>query len=253
MIFSPANGLFNPFKSKYNVPEDIAKSVLKREQGRCIITGCADPDALTVAWLIPPLFVKHLYHVRGNREYTRYSEITKPGNAITLRKDLEDAFLDGAFGIDVDEDYRLVMFRDIGPAGHTLKGLNVKAYFRSPDVEAQRTGPEDIFLRAQLVNCIYVNFHGGDINAQWTPGMIREKEDELGLSPRSDFRRPRKNKRWEDELAQIVHELHYGRPFGDHDDNSDTEYDSEVYSDSERGGGGRNEGDSSSNESNLDK
>uniref|UniRef100_A0A8H8CK89 Uncharacterized protein n=1 Tax=Psilocybe cubensis TaxID=181762 RepID=A0A8H8CK89_PSICU len=166
------------------VPDDIQKEVLERDNGRCLISGTAGDDAITVVWAVPPPLPFAMRYVDGGGVYKSTTELYKSDNAFTLLKDLADAFLDGAFGVDVDDDYRIVVLKNFGPAAQPLIGPNIQAYFHHPSLKAQfKIGPKDIFLRAHFVNCLYINFQGGDIVTQYPKHIVEEREKLLGFYP----------------------------------------------------------------------
>ncbi|KAH9478930.1 hypothetical protein JR316_0009393 [Psilocybe cubensis] len=207
----------------FDVPDDVQKHVLQRDHGQCVVTGVSGDDVVSVVWAVPPPLIYAMKYVEGGRTYSAMGELYKSINAITLRKDLADAFLDGAFGIDVDDDYRVVVLRNFGPEAQSLIGTNIQAYFRQPGAKDRFEGPMDIFLRAHFANCLFVNFQGGDIVDQYPMHVVGERCNRLGLSL-GESRISRRSKLWNDELSQILYEHCYGRPFGPHPDNSDSEF-----------------------------
>lgn len=144
-----------------------------------------------------------------------------------IRKDLLDAFQGNAFGIDVDvsfssaseplqsltalplqDDYRIVILRDMGPVGKLLTGIDSQAFFRRPQFKAQFTGPDEYFLRQHFKFCLEVHFFGGDIRAVYPREVVYERIFELGIMGEkrlASFDDPR----WETELGRELLECYW--------------------------------------------
>ncbi|KAH9478924.1 hypothetical protein JR316_0009387 [Psilocybe cubensis] len=232
-----AEGALNKLTSDqirtFDVPGKIQEFVMERDHGRCVITGASQVDSVTVVWIIPPSFVDAIQYLKENDViYDEPEQITNQSNAITLHEDLKDAFFNNDFSVDVDDDYRVILFRDFGPAAQSLKGANIQAYFRRGDLKDQFSGPHDVFLRAHFVHCLFVNFLGGDIFFRYPWNVVEERIVDLGLDEEGR-RISRSHDLWKDDLSRILYERLYERPFGSHEDNSDTDPDSDQISETD--------------------
>uniref|UniRef100_A0A8H7XZJ2 Uncharacterized protein n=1 Tax=Psilocybe cubensis TaxID=181762 RepID=A0A8H7XZJ2_PSICU len=154
-----------------NIPNEVEKAVAERDQGYCIMSGACGQDKVAVTWIIPPAFLPIVSAVPGTG-FKHYADICIPSNALTMHRDLVDDFWDNAFGVDVEDNYRLVIFRDLGQAGKLLEGITTP-FYRSQG----RSGPDDIFFRIHFIQCLLTHFIGGDIKDQYTKDDIREWRD----------------------------------------------------------------------------
>jgi len=194
------------FLSWYHISSSLERSVTARDGGRCLITGSSSNDAeIGVSWIFPPAWAQWLTHPHYSEDP---SAISNPSNAMLMRKDLIAAFHDNAFGIDVDDGYRLVLFRDIGPAGELLTGSNSQAYFCRPGSKVQSTGPDNYFLREHFKHCLRVHLLHGDITDDYPQSVVMGAIKSLGLWNHEDEEVPFNDPRWNTELSKEILECH---------------------------------------------
>ncbi|KAF8892781.1 hypothetical protein CPB84DRAFT_1783516 [Gymnopilus junonius] len=150
---------------------DFEDSVLSRDGGRCSITG--NQQDVVVTWIYPPLCFLH----SGNVQYFNNPKaMCIPSNAMLISKDLVSAFLNNAFGIDVDDNYRIVVFSDIGS---TKESMPESAQGLLNFSGSQ--GPDDKFLRLHFRHCLNVHLIGGDIGNDYSAEDIVEAMKDDGL------------------------------------------------------------------------
>ncbi|KAH9478921.1 hypothetical protein JR316_0009384 [Psilocybe cubensis] len=205
----------------FELNDIIINSVMRRDHGQCMITGVTNAEVVTAAWLVPPPFVEVMKQLEYESEYKDPNQLYIPGNAITLQKDLADAFFENAIGIDVNDNYRVVLFRDIGPIGEPFKGAtNIRPYFKQPMNRDRFKGPDDIFLRAHFLHCLYVNLYGGDITRQYTREVVDRQMQILRLDGE---RRPLPHNHplWKKELSRVIYQYYYDSPYKSDDDAAD--------------------------------
>ncbi|KAH9478920.1 hypothetical protein JR316_0009383 [Psilocybe cubensis] len=177
------------------MPEEIERAVAERDKGHCVITGACGEHEVAITWLIPPAMIDALKDASQDpRKFNNYSEACVVSNAITLRKDLIEALNDNAFGVDVEDNYRIVLFYDLGDTGKFLQGLE-RPFFHRED----RQGPDDIFLIAHFLHCVKVHVIGGDVSDEYSLRDIEVWEDRLDDEDGAE---------WDDPLGAEVYEVH---------------------------------------------
>jgi len=149
---------------------DIINSVSKRDNGRCCVTSATDsvntPTCIT--WVLPPTWADACYPPQIVGTPSRTDSFKRMENAITLREDLLGPWSENMFSVDVDDDYRIIVFKDL-PEGLTLPS------HLSPDSPR----PSDYFLRSNFKWCIGVHFFGGDISEDYSVGDVQTLMSEL--------------------------------------------------------------------------
>ncbi|KAK0237481.1 hypothetical protein EDD85DRAFT_545371 [Armillaria nabsnona] len=153
----------------FDVVPNVAQAVMERDRHRCFITG-SDTNTELV-WIFTPYYARITYDVYLDI-YPTPDEFETASNAVYLHKELIPSFLDNAFSIDVDDNHRIVSFRDIGSAQSLLPthltGIN---------------GLDDYYLREHFRLSLKVNILDCDIRKQYPNGVILDMMGELGLSP----------------------------------------------------------------------
>ncbi|RDB26399.1 hypothetical protein Hypma_006228 [Hypsizygus marmoreus] len=185
--------------SVYNIPPGLLTSASLRDKS-CFITGSSSEiTELAVFWIVPPLwnFDTICSCVPEGDDHTSHIVALNVG---LMRKDLISAFHDNAFGIDVDDNYRVVVFRDFGPAMASLLPLGSSAHFRR--AQGRQPGPGDAFLREHFRKCLTVHLPRGDISDDYDIDEIQAACDELGLSERDDAVVPLSDERWHTVLGK---------------------------------------------------
>ncbi|PBK64092.1 hypothetical protein ARMSODRAFT_979466 [Armillaria solidipes] len=153
----------------FDVVPNVAQAVMERDRHRCFITGS---DANTeLVWIFTPYYAPIIYDVSLDICATTEEFETAP-NAAYLHKEIIPFFLDNAFSIDVDDNHRIVSFRDIGSAQSLL-----------PTHLTMINGPDDYYLREHFRLSLGVNVLDCDIRKQYPNGVILDMMGELGLDP----------------------------------------------------------------------
>jgi len=152
------------------LPPEIRDSVEARDSGRCCVTGVTGSAnaAVCITWVLPPASADDCYPPQNIGTPSRIGSFKQMENAITLRQDLLEPWSENMFGIDVDDDYRIIVFQDL-PAGLTLPS----------HLPPNSTRPSDEFLRLNLRWCIGVHFFGGDISEDYSVGDVQTLMSEL--------------------------------------------------------------------------
>ncbi|KAF9544386.1 hypothetical protein CPC08DRAFT_824047 [Agrocybe pediades] len=182
---------------KYNRYKDEELNFLRlvpsRDGCRCLITNLPLADAdVGISWIIPPAFTDQedyepLFHCQpeNSRIYA---------NCITMHKLLVTPFLRNAFGVEVVDDYNIVVFEDLGEAATEL--LN-KANFKATKLkEAVNKGgpnsPSADFLMGHFRHCLRSVFLGGEITMEedYSPSTcqyILRKANRVRKNPQDPF------------------------------------------------------------------
>ncbi|KAK0193113.1 hypothetical protein F5146DRAFT_1223119 [Armillaria mellea] len=197
----------------FDIVPNVAQAVMERDRHQCFITGS---DANTeLVWIFTPYYARivgHSFMHKGTRSYspmhtydvflgicTTPDEFETAPNVAYLHKELILFFLDNAFSIDVDDNHRIVSFRDIGSAQSLL-----------PTHLTVINGLGDYYLREHSRLSLKVNLLDCDIRKQYPNGAILDMMGELGLSPDDpgmEAMVPLSDPRWHDSvLGQAIWE-----------------------------------------------
>ncbi|KAK7045290.1 hypothetical protein R3P38DRAFT_2609712 [Favolaschia claudopus] len=186
---------------KSSIPTDIQHSVAIRDDARCVFTG--DQTDLTTVWVVPPIFGILTEDVSdGDWDPTPFK---CPANVFTMRSDLAQSFYLNLFGVDVDDQYRIVMFTPEGGLQELLP-----SHFK-PFGQSQYDQATDHFLRRHFRLCLNVQLCQGDIHEDFPGAEIFETSIELGISYYAngllnlEDLAPAEDPRWETELGQEIH------------------------------------------------
>ncbi|PBK62092.1 hypothetical protein ARMSODRAFT_1089366 [Armillaria solidipes] len=157
-----------------DVIPSVAQAVRRRDQYQCFVTGTASHNDTDLVWMFPPCFARLCRFPPLRDDYHPIPQFFETAsNAAFLHKDLIPFFHDNAFSVDVDDDYRVLIFRDIGPAEKLLPShLRV-----SPNEE-----PEDWFLREHFRISLKVCILEGDIDEDYPPPVVLRMMDDLGVN-----------------------------------------------------------------------
>ncbi|GBE85915.1 hypothetical protein SCP_0804390 [Sparassis crispa] len=163
------------------------QEVKVRDSERCIVTGTPSNEAsLVISWIYPPF----LASFDMEEDITQYLSVT---NALTMREDLAKGFEENEFGIDVDDNYRIVSFVPSAPS-YLLPHTHLDLSHFSPNVR-----PNEQYLRRHFIMCLVVNFLGGDISKQYEDIDPDEFWEERGVFDEDyDFNEPE----WHTELGR---------------------------------------------------
>ncbi|KAK0432444.1 hypothetical protein EV421DRAFT_2040692 [Armillaria borealis] len=157
-----------------DVIPSVAQAVRRRDQYRCFVTGTASHNDTDLVWMFPPCFARLCRFPPLRNDYHPIPQFFETAsNAAFLHKDLIPFFHENAFSVDVDDDYRVLIFRDIGPAEKLLPShLRV-----SPN-----EGPEDWFLREHFRISLKVCILEGDIDEDYPSSVVLRIMDDLWVN-----------------------------------------------------------------------
>ncbi|KAF8514145.1 hypothetical protein JB92DRAFT_3115792 [Gautieria morchelliformis] len=113
-----------------------------------------------------------------NEETCDYTPFLNASNACIMRRDLLSLFHANAFSIDVDDNFRIVVFRDMGSV--TVPSHIPKSH------DPACAGPDDRFLREHFRWSLLVNLFGGDISEEYDTDRVVAVMDQLGMLRGSD-------------------------------------------------------------------
>ncbi|KAJ7798514.1 hypothetical protein B0H14DRAFT_2906596 [Mycena olivaceomarginata] len=168
----------------YTFPPDLGRRVLARDAQRCRVTG--DTVNIMLTWIVPPPWGWTVANLWDPPEIApRLSDdglhplgmdstpFLVAANAITLRKDLKLHFYNHNFTVDADDNYRIVILRDMGEAQNLLP----THLPRHPEHD-----PNDVtFFRLHLRYSMNFMLLGGDIREKYPPHVILHEMDQLGV------------------------------------------------------------------------
>ncbi|KAG7444595.1 uncharacterized protein BT62DRAFT_1007598 [Guyanagaster necrorhizus] len=165
----------------FKVPSIIKDRVRQRDQNRCLFTGSQPQRAITVSWLVPPYCCEEVSippSVITERSGLYREDLTVPSNATVLHRDLVPYFLNNAFSVDIDDDYRIIIFREMGSIRQLLP-----THMPAPCAQDQQF---DMFLRAHFRSSLRVNILRGDIREEYDAGTIQRMMGQLGVGDDND-------------------------------------------------------------------
>ncbi|KAJ7440364.1 hypothetical protein FB451DRAFT_1300451 [Mycena latifolia] len=197
----------------YTFPPDLERRVLARDAQRCRVTG--DTVDIMLTWIVPPPWGWTVANRSDPPEIApRLSDdglhplgmdsmpFLVAANAITLRKDLKVHFYNHNFTVDADDNYRVVILRDMGKARNLLP----THLPRHPEHD-----PNDVtFFRLHLRYSMNFMLLGGDIEEEYPPHVILYEMDQLGVPGPCDGDDPDRemapfdDPRWQTELGQAI-------------------------------------------------
>ncbi|KAJ7806399.1 hypothetical protein B0H14DRAFT_3882371 [Mycena olivaceomarginata] len=178
---------------EYQFLPEIERSVMARDNQTCWFTGATDDIALS--WIFPPVF----------RNQTKASwfdvldkEFVTAKNVLTLKSELKLHFHSNNFTVDVDDDYRIVILRDMGRAVSFLPTRLSR--------HQQHDTVVDSFLRDHFRYSLGVMILGGDIRETYSRQEVLEMIGELVGYGRDDDRDavPLTDERWKTDLGQEI-------------------------------------------------
>ncbi|KZT03724.1 uncharacterized protein LAESUDRAFT_814571 [Laetiporus sulphureus 93-53] len=181
-------------RRKYATVDDILyngfeKGVRARDP-RCIITGKTDGD-LEATWIVPPL--EFLFIYREDRDDSLNLEFPlMPGpngmldikplqsvrNGLLMHPELARLFEDNSFSIDIDDNYRIVFFKDPSDLLPTeLLDLIPTHCYIANGTDGHL--PSTYLLRKHFIMSLRVNCCGADLRCELTLYDLREFFDWL--------------------------------------------------------------------------
>ncbi|KAJ7214567.1 hypothetical protein GGX14DRAFT_696652, partial [Mycena pura] len=197
----------------YAFPPDLQRRILERDAQRCRITG--DTVDIMSTWIVPPFLgwtVANLWdppdiapRVSDDGLHPLGMDCTSflvSANAIVLRKDLKLHFYNHNFTVDADDNYRIVILRDIGG----VQSLLPTHLPRNPGHD-----PNDVtFFRLHLRYSMNFMLLGGDIREKYPAHVILYEMDQLGVPGPCDGHdatremAPLDDLRWRTELGHAI-------------------------------------------------
>ncbi|KAJ7160359.1 hypothetical protein C8R46DRAFT_815056, partial [Mycena filopes] len=121
-----------------------------------------------------------------------------PQNVLTMHSDLASHFHNNNFGVDVDDDYQIVVLRDMGPASSLLPRHLRRHSGHDEDADG--------LLRDHFKYSLCLMIMGGDIRETYSEEVILETMGELvGFGPEYDHTPvPLSDERWQTELGREI-------------------------------------------------
>ncbi|KAF8512403.1 hypothetical protein JB92DRAFT_2830763 [Gautieria morchelliformis] len=113
--------------------------------------------------------------------------------------DLSSLFHAKAFGIDINDDFRVVVFRNTGSVtlpSHVPKSQN-----------SASAGPGDRFLREHFRWCLLVNIFRGDISEDYNANSIIKVMEGLGMCDGDTPLAPVDDERWDSVIGKELWEV----------------------------------------------
>ncbi|KAJ7440938.1 hypothetical protein FB451DRAFT_1299346, partial [Mycena latifolia] len=158
----------------YKFPADMERLVLARDAQRCRVTGDAVDIMLT--WIVPPPWgwaAANSYDPPGIAPRRCDNNLHPLGLDPTPFLDLKVHFYNHNFTVDADDNYRIIILRDVGG----VRNLLPMHLPRRPDCDTH----DVTFFRLHL--CYSMNFMllGGDLSEKYPPHRILQEMDLLGV------------------------------------------------------------------------
>ncbi|KAL6306469.1 hypothetical protein BKA93DRAFT_824007 [Sparassis latifolia] len=182
--------------------EPFVEEVRIRDGRRCAVTGASSAEAsLTVCWIVLPstadkveqLVLPDLTPIRA--DMTPYLATS---NAWTLRTDLAEMFTNNQWGVDVEDNCRVVFFGLYDSYAHLLPQIPSNLPL---DTES---GPIRERLKEHFTRCLASNILGGDIHDKYDGFDLKGYLDDMGYYEDGiDSSDPA----WQTELGKEVWEL----------------------------------------------
>ncbi|KAJ7768142.1 hypothetical protein DFH07DRAFT_1058382 [Mycena maculata] len=198
----------------YKFSPDLEHRVLERDALQCRVTG-ATTDVIPT-WIVPPPWawtVANDYDPPGIAP--RWSESNTAihpvgidptaflvaANAITLRKDIKVHFYNHNFTVDADDNYRVVILRDMGEAQKLLP-THLPRHPHYDDNDAT-------FFRLHLRYSMNFMLLGGDVSEKYPPHRILHEMELLGVAGPGDDpddyeMAPLSDERWGTDLGKAI-------------------------------------------------
>ncbi|CAL1712338.1 unnamed protein product [Somion occarium] len=149
------------------VPAEFQEVVQRRDSGRCFVSGTSPEEGaeLEVTWIFPPASVSKFDWPRPGHPNAVVAD-----NTAAMRKDILPSFRRNVFGVDVDDNRRIVTFYDTGSTQLPTH------------LPTSIPGPSDQYLRMHLRWCLVAFTTDLDIMEEIDWRDIVRLEEELGLT-----------------------------------------------------------------------
>ncbi|KAF8624197.1 hypothetical protein AX17_007186 [Amanita inopinata Kibby_2008] len=174
----------------------IIQQALDRDQV-CVFSG--ESTTRVASWIFPPF----LGHKPSNdreleREYYQnpnacdLSQFMVLENVISGRSDLIALFWENKLGVDVDDNYRIIVF----------EGMECPSMLQSHLILRDGVHPPDHFLRLHFKECLVVSVCRGDVLEDYEEGEIENFMEQLGVYDKNmDYN----DQRWLTPLGIHIH------------------------------------------------
>ncbi|KAJ7189233.1 hypothetical protein C8R46DRAFT_1184379 [Mycena filopes] len=173
------------FLGPYEIPADIARVVVVRDQRACRVTGSTNDTVST--WIVPPTWAWTTIPLRPPRK--RIHAAQRPQSTLLQ-----------PFAVDVDDDYRIVVLRDLG-ADHARLLPTHLSHPRNDTADADAE-----FFRLHLRYSFNFMLLGGDITERYPPYRVLSEMAALGVAPDSEEGDMARldDPRWQSELGKAI-------------------------------------------------
>ncbi|KAI0714377.1 cryptococcal mannosyltransferase 1-domain-containing protein [Cerioporus squamosus] len=164
----------------------------------CIFTGSL--TGVEVGWIFPPTLSQFVPRAASEIGIPRDEQTyATPSNLVTMRKDIFELFDENAFGIDVDDGFKIYKFLQ-----SAANAVDLPEKLEASAVD-QAMIPS---LRAHLHWTLCLNFLGGAIDKDYPIPEIREFRAEMGLEHDPDVELvPLDDKRWDSPMGRDAKKL----------------------------------------------
>jgi len=168
--------------SKAALTPCIMQQALDRDR-QCIFSGdVTESQPLVATWVFPPFLGHKLSddHYLESKYYVDpdacdLSELMVVENVVSGRKDIVALFWENKLGIDIDDNYRIVVFEG---SESLTGGAPLKSHLTLADGPYR---PSDRFLRLHFNECIAVSVCRGDVMEDYGDQEIDIFMEELGV------------------------------------------------------------------------
>ncbi|KAK0430399.1 hypothetical protein EV421DRAFT_1935520 [Armillaria borealis] len=151
----------------------VQKQVRQRDQNLRLFTGELPKGMTGLCWIIPPYFSRSVFPATDMFRPSGLSlaEMTVTSNCTVMHKDLIPYFLDNAFSVDIADNYRIIVFHDMGTVRRLL-----------PKDMSPPLGFETLkFLEAHFYSSLRANILHRDVRDEYGIPAIEDLMDELGV------------------------------------------------------------------------
>ncbi|KAK0190227.1 hypothetical protein F5146DRAFT_1000288 [Armillaria mellea] len=147
-----------------NLAVSLADQARQRDQNGCLFIGNHYPARTSVTWIILPYTCHDVFPPSNLREkfVFRREDLVVVPNATLLHDDLIPYFQDNAFSVDIIDNYRIIIFRDIGAGRQLLPTFLPRPRTQDSEFEIELLGGdirEDYPLEAilkMMTNSVFV-------------------------------------------------------------------------------------------------
>ncbi|KAF8522970.1 hypothetical protein BU17DRAFT_86573 [Hysterangium stoloniferum] len=191
--------------AKASLTSPIIQQALDRDR-QCIFSGVVPScgsDALVATWVFPPFmgyklsddpWLENKYY--QDPDACDLSDLMVVENVVSGRKDIVTLFWKNKLGVDVEDDYRIILFEG---SESLNSGVPLKSHMILLDGPYR---PSDRFLRLHFQECLAVSVCRGDVLEDYRDQEIEIFMEELGIY---DDEIDTGDPRWSTPLGSHVH------------------------------------------------